>query len=70
MPRAYDQPMSPRFASPNVVMLERPLYGYSDVDRLLGLSAGTARRWIDGYKRRKEYPPIVRQSPTGVDSVT
>jgi uncharacterized protein (DUF433 family) len=70
MSRSYDRPMRQRFASPNVVMLDRPVYGYGDVDRLLGLSSGTARRWIDGYKRRKEYPPIVREAPTGVESVT
>jgi uncharacterized protein (DUF433 family) len=70
MPRPYDRRMSPRFASPNVVMLDRPVYGYADVDRLLGLSSGTARRWIEGYKRRKEYLPIVREAPTGEELVT
>jgi predicted transcriptional regulator len=24
-------------------------YTYSQVDRLLGLTSGTARRWINGY---------------------
>jgi uncharacterized protein (DUF433 family) len=62
--------MSPRLANPHVVMLDRPVYGYGDVDKLLGLSSGTARRWIDGYKRRKEYAPIVREAPTGAELVT
>jgi uncharacterized protein (DUF433 family) len=42
-----------------------------EVDQLLGLSAGTARRWIDGYRRSgREYPPVVRLAPTGEDVVT
>ena len=32
-------------------LLERPLYGLGQVDRILGLRGGTARRWIDGYSR-------------------
>ncbi|MEU7910242.1 DUF433 domain-containing protein [Microbispora bryophytorum] len=54
-----------------VDLLERPTYTMSQVDRLLGLPHGTARRWIDGYSRRgREYRPIVRESPTGEDLVT
>ncbi|MFG1822534.1 DUF433 domain-containing protein [Microbispora bryophytorum] len=54
-----------------VDVLERPIYTMSQVDRLLGLPHGTARRWIDGYSRRgREYRPIVRQSPTREDLVT
>lgn len=63
--------MSPTQArSSALAILDRPTYGYADVDRLLGLSSGTARRWIDGYKRRKEYAPIVREASTGADTVT
>lgn len=41
------------------------------IDRLLGLSAGTARRWIDGYTRgNTRYPPVVRVEPTGEEVVT
>jgi uncharacterized protein (DUF433 family) len=52
-------------------LLERPTYGIVEVDRLLRLSSGTARRWIDGYERSgKRYPPIVRLEPTGEEIVT
>lgn len=54
-----------------VDLLERPVYGVAQVDRLLGLPGGTARRWIDGYQRSgKRYPPVVRPEPTGSDLVT
>ncbi len=54
-----------------VALLERPIYGLGQVDRLLGLSPGTARRWIDGYRRAgKDYPPVVRLEPTGDELVT
>jgi len=52
-------------------LLERPIYGMSQVDQLLRLANGTARRWIDGYMRGgKAYPPIVRLESTGDDAVT
>jgi uncharacterized protein (DUF433 family) len=52
-------------------LLERPTYGFAQVDRLLGLHGGTARRWIDGYQRgRKPYPPVVREEPTGNEIAT
>lgn len=35
-----------------VALLYRDVYGMGQVDRLLGLSRGTAFRWIDGYERR------------------
>jgi len=57
--------------TPAVDLLERPLYGLAQVDRLLGLSSGTARRWLEGYKRRgKRYPPVARAEPTGSEVVT
>lgn len=44
-----------------VSLLDRPVYLFGEVDRLLGLDAGTARRWINGYSRSgRKYPPIVR----------
>jgi uncharacterized protein (DUF433 family) len=59
---SVDQPVS---------LLERPVYGMGQVDRLLGLTPGTARRWIDGYKRgAKAYPPVVRPEATGDEIVT
>lgn len=52
-------------------LLDRPLYGMSQVDRLLALPSGTARRWIDGYERRgRFYDPVIRIEPTGSDIVT
>lgn len=51
--------------------LERPVYGYSQVDDLLNLNVGTARRWIDGYVRRgREYAPVVRERRTEAELVT
>jgi hypothetical protein len=52
-------------------LLERPIYGMYQVDALLGLVGGTARRWIDGYERGgKSYAPVVRLEPTGEEAVT
>jgi uncharacterized protein (DUF433 family) len=42
-------------------ILEREVYLYDEVDRLIGLRCGTARRWINGYDRDgKHYEPILR----------
>ncbi|HTW11303.1 MAG TPA: DUF433 domain-containing protein [Solirubrobacteraceae bacterium] len=56
----------------NVVdLLLRPVYSLPQVDRVLGLHAGTARRWIDGYDRSgKHYEPVVREETTGDEAVT
>lgn len=52
-------------------LLARPTYGMAQVDWVLRLHPGTARRWIDGYERQgKSYPPIVRLEQTGEDIVT
>jgi uncharacterized protein (DUF433 family) len=52
-------------------LLDRPTYGLAEVDELLGLSPGTARRWIEGYERRRRfYDPVVREEPTGSEVVT
>lgn len=54
-----------------VSVLERPVYGMWQVDNLLGLRSGTARRWIDGYERRgQHYAPVIRPRTTGVEIVT
>ncbi len=46
-------------------LLNRPLYGMAEVDALIGLTSGTARRWIDGYTRGERcYPPLIRPEPT------
>lgn len=51
-------------------LLDRPVYGMAQVDRVLGLTPGTARRWIDGYTRRgTSYPPVVRPEPTADEIV-
>ncbi|GII86744.1 hypothetical protein Ssi03_47340 [Sphaerisporangium siamense] len=54
-----------------VDLLDRPTYTMSQVDRLIGLPGGTARRWIDGYSRNnRTYEPVVRQCHTGETTVT
>lgn len=54
-----------------VDLLGREIYSFSDVDRLIGLSPGTGRRWIDGYRRGgRSYDPILRSQSTGSDRVT
>ncbi len=52
-------------------LLDRPTYGLAQIDKLLGLPGGTARRWIDGYRRAgKPYPPVIRERATGVEIAT
>lgn len=54
-----------------VSLLDRRIYSLSDVDRLLVLPPGTARRWIDGYDRGGvHYPPVVRTEHTQDEEVT
>ena len=54
-----------------VSLLARPVYNYAEVDRLLRLTPGTAKRWIDGYERAgRVYEPVVRQLRTGSPWVT
>lgn len=51
--------------------LDRPVYGFAQVDELLGLKSGTAKRWIDGYERRgREYAPVVRERRLDNELVT
>lgn len=52
-------------------LLDRAIYSYNDVDRLIGLHPGTARRWLEGYVRKGHYyEPVLRQEPTNSDVVT
>ncbi|GAB3197880.1 DUF433 domain-containing protein [Nocardioides hungaricus] len=52
-------------------LLDRAIYSYADVDRLVGLHAGTAMRWLEGYTRLgRFYDPVLRPAPTGSDVVT
>ena len=30
--------------------LMRPLYGFAEADRLAGVTRGTSRRWLKGYR--------------------
>jgi hypothetical protein len=42
-------------------LLDRAIYSFADVDRLVGLRPGTAKRWIDGYTRADvTYSPVLR----------
>jgi uncharacterized protein (DUF433 family) len=56
----------------NVIDLQdRPVYGFAQVDRVLGLKPSTSARWIDGYRRSgKDYPPVIRVERTGDEVVT
>lgn len=50
-----------------VPLLERLTYTYPQVDRLLGLTKGTALRWLNGYRSGgKDYEPILR--PERIDT--
>lgn len=52
-------------------LLDRAIYSYADVDRLVGVHSGTARRWLEGYQRSgRFYDPVLRAEPTGSDAVT
>lgn len=52
-------------------LLDRAIYAYSDVDRLVGLRPGTARRWLEGYERAgRFYEPVLRPARSGSDAVT
>jgi uncharacterized protein (DUF433 family) len=52
-------------------LLDRPVYVMHQVDHLLSLPSGTARRWIDGYERsHKHYKPVIREETTGDETVT
>jgi hypothetical protein len=47
------------------------VYLYSEVDRLVGLRPGTARRWINGYRRGgRFYQPILRVASKETERVT
>lgn len=52
-------------------LLDRAIYSYADVDRLVGLYSSTARRWLEGYERAgRFYDPVLRPEPNGSDAVT
>jgi len=52
-------------------LLDRILYSIPQVDRVLGLTGGTARRWIEGYERGgRRYPPLIRTEVSGEELIT
>lgn len=52
-------------------MLDRAIYSFGDVDRLVGLPSGTGKRWLDGYERAgRQYEPVLRQSSSSSEVVT
>lgn len=59
-------------ATTKVIDLQnRPVYGFGQVDYILGVKSGTSERWIDGYQRGgKTYPPVIRPEATGAQVVT
>lgn len=57
-------------ASNVVTLLDRRIYTFGRVDELLGLRAGTAQRWIDGYSRKRTYEPVIRTRRTGSQVAT
>lgn len=45
----------------------RPLYGYAEADRIAGVTRGTSRRWLKGYKywyfeEERRQPPVTTES--------
>ena len=49
---------------------DRKLYDFPDVDHILGLTHGTAQRWVNGYERRGvHYPPVVRERAISPESL-
>lgn len=54
-----------------IELQDRPVYGFGQVDRILGVKSGTSERWIDGYRRAgKTHPPVIRPESTGDQIVT
>jgi uncharacterized protein (DUF433 family) len=54
-----------------ISMLDRPVYQYAEVDRLLRLTSGTAKRWINGYRRDgRWYDPVIREATSDSAWVT
>ena len=57
--------------SNTISLLDREIYSFGQVDRILELTRGTSKRWIDGYERLDtRYEPVVRPEQTGAQSVT
>ncbi|PSK90181.1 uncharacterized protein (DUF433 family) [Murinocardiopsis flavida] len=52
-------------------VLEREMYPEAEAARLLGVAQSTLHYWLEGDERAgKSYPPIIRESPRHVRTVT
>lgn len=48
-----------------VSLMDRLVYTYPQVDRVIGLTSGTAKRWLDGYRRDGVFhDPVLRPERT------
>ena len=57
--------------SNTISLLDREVYSFNQVDRILELSRGTAKRWINGHDRLgTRYEPVVRPERTESQIVT
>lgn len=66
-----DRAVDGRTSDTTVSLLDREVYSMSQADRLLRLTRGTTRRWVDGYDNRgKSYEPLIRDTRTGAEMVT
>ena len=66
-----DKASDSRSIEPVINLLDRDVYSMAQADRLLRLTRGTIRRWVDGYDTRgKSYEPLIRDTRTGSEMVT
>jgi uncharacterized protein (DUF433 family) len=55
----------------DVTVLDKPMFSEAGAARLLDLSQATLHWWLEGGERRhKQYPPVIRQKPSGEREVT
>jgi hypothetical protein len=63
--------MMPGWANRSSPCLIGRTYTYPQVDRLLGLTKGTAQRWLNGYRSGgKRYDPVLRRERVDTRWVT
>jgi hypothetical protein len=54
-----------------VELLNRPMYSVGKAAKLLRMPSQTLRRWLEGTTvKGVAYLPVIREQPTGEDSVT
>jgi uncharacterized protein (DUF433 family) len=57
-------------------VLVRPMYSYAEADALAGVSAGTSKRWVEGYSYRRpdgvrvHLAPVANRGRTGMDGLS